>query len=101
MKFLMFSWFDIAKSAEVAALGDSLADTPGRKVLASYVCMGQAFPGVPPNTMSGVSIAEFESNEAMAAVVYPMALAGANVWAVPILEMKVGSAAKVERKYRK
>jgi hypothetical protein len=101
MKFLMFSWFDIAKSAELAALGDKLAKTPGRKVLASYICVGQAFPGLPPNTMSGVSIADFESNEAMAAAVYPMALAGANVWAVPVLEMKVGSTAKVEKKYRK
>ena len=101
MKFLMFSWFDIAKSAEMAQLGDKLAKTPGRKVLASYVCLGQTFPGVPPNTMTGVSIADFESNEAMASAVYPMALAGANVWAVPVLEMKVGGAATAEKKYRK
>jgi hypothetical protein len=101
MKFLMFSMFDVAKTADIAQLGDKLAKTPGRKVLASYICMGQTFPGVPPNTMSGVSIADFESNEAMAAAIYPMSLAGANVWAVPVLETTPGRTTATEKKYRK
>jgi len=100
MKFLMFAMFDVAKTAELAQVGDKLAKTPGRKVLGSYVCMGLAFPGVPPNTMVNVTVAEYESNEAMAAVVYPMELAGATVWAVPVLEMAVGGEATAEGKYR-
>jgi hypothetical protein len=101
MKFLMFSMFDVAKTADIAQLGDKLAKTPGRKVLASYICMGQAFPGVPPNTMVGVSIADYESTEAMAAALYPMELAGATVWAVPVLETTPGRTTATEKKYRK
>jgi hypothetical protein len=101
MKFLVFSMFDVAKGAELAQLGDKLAKTPGRKVLASYICMGQPFPGVPANTMVGISIADYESNEAMAAALYPMELAGATTWAVPVLEMPVGRGAPTEKKYRK
>ena len=101
MKFLVFSMFDVAKAAEVAQAGDKVAKTPGRKVLANYTCMGMAFPGVPPNTMVGISVAEYESNEAMAAVLYPVELAGATVWVVPVLEMPVGRGAATEKKYRK
>ena len=101
MKFLVFSMFDIAKAAELAQLGDKLAKAPGRKVLGSYICLGQAFADVPPNTMVGVSIADYESSEAMAAVLYPMELAGATVWAVPVLEMAVGRTVAAEKKYRK
>jgi len=101
MKSLMFAMFDVAKTAELAQVGDKLAKTPGRKVLASYVCMGLAFPGVPPNTMVSITVAEYESNEAMATTVYPMELGGATVWAVPVLEMAVGREATAEEKYRK
>jgi hypothetical protein len=101
MKFLGFVIYDVAKAVEVAQASDKVAKTPGRKVLASYTCMGLAFPGVPPNTLVGVSVAEYESNEAMAAAQYPMALAGATVWAVPVLEMTVGRGAATEKKYRK
>jgi hypothetical protein len=101
MKFVGFSMYDVAKAAEVAQAGDKVAKTPGRKVLASYTCMGMAFPGVPPNTMVTISVAEYESNEAMAAAQYPVVLAGATVWAVPVLEMPVGRGAATEKKYRK
>jgi len=101
MKFLVFSMFDVAKAAEVAQANDKVAKTPGAKVLAGYACMGMAFPGEPPNTMVTISVQEYESNEAMAARLYPVALAGASVWAVPALELPVGRTATAEKKYRK
>ncbi|MGA8848933.1 MAG: hypothetical protein WB564_05945, partial [Dehalococcoidia bacterium] len=79
MKFLVFSMYDVAKAAEVAQASDKVAKTPGAKVLAMYTCMGMAFPGVPPNMMVGISVNEYESNEAMAARMYPLGLAGASV----------------------
>jgi len=101
MKFLEFAMYDVAKAAEVAQASDKVAKTPGRKMLADYVCEGIAFPGQPPNTLVAVAVAEYESNEAMATALYPMALAGATVWAVPALETQVGSGAATEKKYRK
>ena len=101
MKFLSFSVVDVAKIPDLMQALDKVADTPGSKVLARYTCMGLAFPGVPPNTVVGVSIMEYESSEAMAARLYPGMLAGATVWAVPVLEMPVTGAAEVEKKYRK
>ena len=101
MKFLGFSTFDVAKAAEVAQASDKVAETPGGKVLAQYICQGIPFAGVPPNMIVVVSIEEYESNEAIAASQYPLALAGANVWAVPVLEMPVGRGVVTEKKYRK
>jgi hypothetical protein len=101
MKFLGFAMYDVAKAVEVAQASDKVAKTPGRKVLADYVCEGIAFPGQPPNTLVSIAVAEYESNEAVAAALYPMAIAGATVWAVPVLEMQVGSGAATEKKYRK
>lgn len=101
MKFLGFAMYDVAKAVEVAQASDKVAKTPGRKVLADYVCEGIAFPGQPPNTLVSITVAEYESNEAVAAALYPMAIAGATVWAVPVLEMQVGRGAATEKKYRK
>jgi hypothetical protein len=101
MKFLTFSMTDVAKAAEVAQANDKIAKTPGRKVLAQYLCQGIAFRGLPPNTLLGISVVDYESNEAMAAAQYPVTLAGATVWAVPVLEMPVGGVAAEEKKYRK
>jgi hypothetical protein len=101
MKFLGFTVYDVAKSTEVAQAADKVAKTPGRKVLAVYTCEGLVFPGQPPNTLVTISVAEYESNEAMAAAMYPVALAGATVWAVPVLEWTAGRGAATEKKYRK
>jgi hypothetical protein len=101
MKFLVFSMSDVAKAAEVAQASDKVAKMPGQKVLAQYICMGMAFAGLPPNTLLGISVVEYETNEAMAAGQYPLALAGATVWAVPVLEMSVGRVAAGEKKYRR
>jgi len=100
MKFINFTMFDVAKAAEVAQAADKASKTPGQKFLAQYMCHGLAFPGVPPNTMVVISITEAESNEAMAAVHYPLELAGATLWSVPVLEMPVAGSAAEEKKYR-
>jgi hypothetical protein len=101
MKFLVFAMFDVAKAAEMAQASDKLAEMPGRKVLSSYNCMGLAFPGVPPNTLVTVSVVEYESSEAMAAVLYPLEVAGATVWAVPVLEVPVARHTATEKQLRK
>jgi hypothetical protein len=101
MKFVTFSMFDVSKAAEVAQAGDEAAKTPGHKVLGQYLCQGIPFQGVPPNMVVVVSVGESESNEAITASQYPIALAGATIWAVPVLEMKAGGAAAAEKKYRK
>ena len=101
MKFITFNMFDVAKTAELAQAIDKVAKTPGQKILGQYVCQGLAFPGQPPSTLVAISIEEVESNEAMAAVHYPVALAGSALWSVPVLEMPVAGAAAEEKKYRK
>ena len=101
MKFITFHMFDVAKAAEVAQASDKVAKTPGQKILAQYVCEGLAFPGQPPNTIVSIGIVEVESNEALAAAEYPVALARATVWSVPVLEMPVAGTAVEEKKYRK
>jgi len=101
MKFLVFAMSDVAKQADVSQALDKVAKIPGGKPLAQYTCMGIAFPGVPPNTLVGIGVVEYESSEAMAARMYPAALAGATIWAVPVLETPVGRAAAAEKKYRK
>ncbi|MBM3120371.1 MAG: hypothetical protein FJ022_07855 [Chloroflexi bacterium] len=101
MKFINFIMYDVAKAAEVAQAADKVAKMPGRKLLASYVCEGIPFPGAPPNSIISITISESESNEAIAEAQYPLALAGASVWAVPVLEVPVAGAAAEEKKYRK
>ena len=101
MKFITFSMFDVAKAVEIAQAADKVVKTPGQKTLGQYVCLGIPFPGVPPNTMVVITIGEIESNEAMGTVHYPLELAGATVWSVPVLEMPVAGAAAEEKKYRK
>jgi len=101
MKFLVFATYDVAKTADVAQASDKADKMPGHKVLASYTCMGIPFNGVPPNTLVTIRVIEYESDEAMAATQYTVALAGATVWAVPVLEWTAGSGAATEKKYRK
>ena len=102
MKFLTFITFDVAKAAEVAKASDKVWATPppGMKILASYICQGIAFAGVPPNTAVGIDIIEAESNEALLAVNYPLALAGASLWNVPVMELPTVGAAELEKKIR-
>jgi len=104
MKFLVFAMFDVAKTAEVVQAADKVwaSPPPGVKRLANYVCQGITFPGVLLlNTLVSVSIIEADTNEALAATTYPVVLAGASVWNVPVLELPVAAGvAEVEKKYR-
>lgn len=100
MKFLMFALFDVAKTPEVAQLADKAAKTPGLKTITQYACQGIAFNDLPPNTTLAISVIEAESNEALAAIQYPMGLAGISTWAVPVLEIPAGSVVTEEKKYR-
>jgi hypothetical protein len=101
MKIMTFAMFDVAKGAEVAAAADKVAGTPGTKRLAQYIFQGNPFPPtVPPNSMVGVTISEVESNDALAAANYPVNLAGATTWSVPVLEMSEAGAAETEKQYR-
>ncbi len=102
MKFLRFIAADAAKGAEVSQVADKLWASPpkGIKALATYTCLGIAFPGLPPHTVLSIVVVEAESDEAMAAVTWPLALAGAEIWHVPVLEVPVVGAAEVEKKMR-
>ncbi len=102
MKCLLFVMNDLAKTAAVAQASDKVWASPplGMKLLAHYVCQGLPFPGAPPNTLIGVSVVEVESNEAIAAVTWPIELAGATIWVVPVLEVSIPGAAEVEKKLR-
>jgi len=100
MKFLTFTMFDTAKAADIAQIGDKVANTPGQKFITQYVCQGIPFPGVPTNVLVSIAVTEAETNEAMSAVHYPLALAGATIWSVPVLELPVAGASEEEKKYR-
>ena len=94
---------DATKAAEVSKVSDTTmaSPPPGLKVQAIYACQGMAFPGEPANTIVAISIFEADSNEALTLTAYPLALAGAAIWNVPVVEMPVGGAAEVEKKYRR
>ena len=102
MKFIRFVVMDSDKAAEVSKVSDkSMASPPpGYKVHAIYACQGIAYPGVPPNSIVAISVHEAESNESLSTTSYPLALAGATVWDVPVLEVAVTGATEVEKKLR-
>jgi len=102
MKFLTFMIYDVAKTADIAAASDKVMSNlpPGIKIQSQYVCLGVPFPGVPPNNLVSVSIGEADTAESLAQVSYPLALAGATIYRVPILELPLAKTAEVERKYR-
>lgn len=102
MKFLTFTWYDASKATELATIVDKMQASypPGLKNLGQYACLAIPFPGLPPNTIVSFSITEAESAEALAAISYPLVLAGATIHRVPILEIPVGGGAKVEKKFR-
>ncbi len=102
MKFLVFTAFDVTKVADVAQAADKLGANPpaGTKLLATYTVQGIPWPGAAGLGQVTVSVAEAETNEALSAMEYPLAIAGATVWAVPVLEIPVPGAAEVERRLR-
>jgi len=100
MKFLTFAMFDIAKTDDISQVADKVANTPGIKFLADYLCQGIPFSGVPPNMVVTISVSEAETNEAMSAAHYPVQLAGATIWSVPVLEVPIAGASEEEKKLR-
>ena len=107
MKFLVFTMYDAAKSGDLAQVSDKFQASPpeGVKTLAMYTCNGIPFPqglpeNVPPNSLITIAIYEAETNEAVAAGMYPFILAGAAMWAVPVLELNTGDVAVQEKKLR-
>jgi hypothetical protein len=102
MKFLRFTMMDAAKVAEVSKVSDKMMANlpPGYKMHSLYACLGIPFPGAPANAIVAVSVLETDSSEALTATGYPLTLAGASVWDVPVLEMPVGGAVEVEKKLR-
>jgi energy-converting hydrogenase Eha subunit C len=102
MKFMRFAMVDSTKVAELSKTSDKVFASPpkGIKVQAIYACLGIVFPEQPTNTIITVNVLEAENVEALAAVSYPLTQAGATVWAVPILDVPVGGAAQVEKKFK-
>jgi len=98
MRFMRFVMFDASKTHEVAAASDKVWKNPpaGIKILASYICLGLVFPGTQSTMMVAIQIIEAESTEAMAATTYPISLAGAMTWDVPLMELPVGASAEEE-----
>ncbi len=103
MKFVMIVMSDVSKTAEVAEAFDKVWTTPhsGIEMLAGYVCQGGfPFPGVPANTVVTIQIIEAEANEAIAEVQWPVALAGASIHCVPLLELPLPGASEIEKRMR-
>ncbi|MBE0415600.1 MAG: hypothetical protein IBX36_03565 [Dehalococcoidia bacterium] len=102
MRFLRFSMFDVAKAGDVSEASDKVwkSPPPGVKMLARHICLGIPFPGFPLNTMLSVDLIEAESTEALLAVTYPQALAGASVWYVPVIELPMAEVGKLEWEQR-
>ena len=100
MKYLGFTAYNVAKTAEVAQAADKLSTSPSQmgKVLAQYACLGMPFGGLPPNTAVVVCVHEAETAEQLAAAAMTLAAAGADMWFVPVLEVAPGGAAKTAKK---
>ena len=102
MKILSVTVSDASKAADLVQVSDKvITNTPGYKPLGTYVCLGNPFPGdIPPNSLVTVTISEVDNEESLAAVSYPMTLAGATIHRVPVLEMTPGSYSETEKKFR-
>ena len=54
----------------------------------------------PEDTIVSIAAIEAESAEVIAATGYPLMLAGATVWTVPVMEFPVAKTVEVEKKLR-
>ena len=101
MKFMTMAVFPAGKAAEVAAASDKAwATQPAeRRPKSAYVLMAVPFE-VPPQSMVSVYVTEEDSIDAVAARVYPVMLAGANISIIPVMEYSPGGATKTEKKLR-
>jgi len=101
MKFMTMSIFPVSKAADISAAQEKLVreyPSEGRPAT-GFLMMSVPFD-VPPNSMVTVSIGESDSAEDMAARVYPLILAGADMSVIPLLELPIGGMVEAEKKYR-
>jgi hypothetical protein len=104
MKFLSINTYPVEKLSEAAIATDKLAKNPPKdyKILATYGCMGNPFPGaqLPPGTIIAVSIIESDNAESLASASLEMLLAGVNVNRVPIIDISPGKAEETTGKMK-
>jgi hypothetical protein len=104
MKFLSVNTYPVEKLSEAAKATDKLAKNPpeGYKIIATYGCMGNPFPGtdLPPGTIIGVSIIECDNEASLASASLEMMLAGVNVNRVPVFDISPGEAEEASGKLK-
>ncbi len=103
MKFLIFQLIEVSKVPDVSKAADKVWGSPpaGVKALGGYTCLGLPYPGMPSNTILSIRVVEAESNESLSAVIYPVAVAGATVWTIPVMDLPLGGGvADMEKKLR-
>ncbi len=102
MKFMVIAVWDMDKGAELAKVIEKVDGAPpsGYKPLARYYCMAHPFAGFPSGKGVTVLIAESESAEAIISGTYPSMLAGADINVVPVLEIPIARATRLEKKAR-
>ena len=102
MKFMVIAVWDVHKAAELAKVQEKMDAVPpsGYKPLARYMCLAHPFAGFPSGTGVSVLIVEAESAEAIITSTYPAMLAGADINVVPVLEIPIARATRLEKKAR-
>ena len=102
MKFMVIAVWDIDKGAELAKVTEKVDAAPpsGYKPLARYFCLAHPCAGFPSRTGVSVLIAEAESAEAIISSIYPSMLAGADINVIPVLEIPIARATRLEKKAR-
>lgn len=104
MKFLSVNTYPVEKLSEVVKATDKLAKNPPEdyKMLATYSCLANPFPGaeLPPGTLISVAIIESNNAASLATASLEMLLAGANVNRVPVLDVSPGDAEETTEKIK-
>jgi hypothetical protein len=102
MKCFVFVSTEWDNGANIAQAADKAwaSAPPQIKLLARYLWLGIAFPGQNQGELLAMNIVEAETGEAVAAILYPVSLAGAKVTVVPVMELPIANAAELEKKYR-
>lgn len=104
MKFLVFIMCAPPKAVGIARVADKAMREapPGVKMLATYACQGVLpLPGTMENSqVTTVSVVEVETNEDLSAVLWPIAVAGALIYTLPVQDMPVPGLEKAEKGFR-
>ena len=104
MKFLSVNTYSVEKLSEAVKATDKLAKNPPEdyKIIATYSCMGNPFPGaaLPPGTLISISIIESDNAVSLASASLEMVLAGVTVNRIPILDVTPGEAEETTEKLK-